>query len=67
MNKFKSYFFDTPSPGDACLTEESKAEKPAETQAIVSEMISEYKDIVSGLMLEIKEAIDHHKEYVKRS
>ena len=49
------------------MTEESKAEKPAETQAIVSEMILEYKDIVSGLMLEIKEAIDHQKEYVKRS
>ena len=49
------------------MTEESKAEKPAETQAIVSEMISQYKDIVAGQTLELQEAIDYHKEYVKRS
>ena len=49
------------------MTEESKSERPAETQVILSEMISQYKDIVAGLTLELQDAIDHQKEYVKHS
>ena len=30
-------------------------------------MISQYKDIVGGLTLELQNAIDHQKEYVKHS